>query len=682
MRISLRDNSEQYVWSISELYLYGELDKNPPAAFVPTDEMIALEKIEEHILGTATLTSAELIAQKAIIEANLTAFSNNIYQVNLAFDVIALYDETYGALFTQGSKTDGGITSRTSSGNELEHVILFLMQSILDHSYSADNLQQFPFFFNSKKFESSTFFPGAVSEATQKETSYSIKINGTHVRGFGIPANYETEDARRPTGSYLAPGSVATITVPESLVNIGASVLVGAHTWDLSAKTQIKRMDRVTTRYDIDAKEISISNPLGGGIYINIPYQQDLGLLEIALSNVVLSPYYANTAANQTSLTQWKNEQRLHSAPWTDFESDKVMMQVPTSWIYAMDDPSTMMSDWDLSMDAISELFARPLIRPKTAVYMQVDVIIRGSANFPGYPQSNTTYNPDIDYGGNLDHFFLNGPRNQTGYLASVFFHELGHAENFHKFNGEVEASVNFLYVAVQNKKFGVELNEAFSESRYNINHTIDDAAQSWMMAENFRNGNPMSRTTGQFRQEFAYQPRGYAKYADIVRIFGWEALQTFFYNLNVDYENGVTYNYHVSNVPWDEMSLRLSIASGYDLTPLLHFWGIHPENSDTLAASINANNLKSSAGIYDQLITYKALPVQDNDAFRTFGLKDFSENSIVNFNNPFDHKPLSYYEGFLNAWWNEYDEDDAQATQQQVQTIIDLYFPNGRPTN
>ena len=680
IRLSLLDNSEEYPWSIDELSLYGDINDNPPTPFPSTNEMIALEKIQNHILGTITLSSEELTEQQTIIQANLSQFSSNIYQVDLAFDLIDLYDQTYGALFTSGSKTDGGINARTSSGYELEHVVLAVMQGILDHSYHTDNLQQFPIFFSSKKFATSAFFPGSVSPATQEEIDYNVKVNGTHVRGFGIPANYETEDARRPTGSYLAPGSIATVTVPESLVNIGASILVGAHTWDLSTKPQIKRMDRVTTKYDIDAKEIIISNPLGGGIYINIPYQQDLGILEITLSNVVQSPYYANTAANQTNVTQWQNEERLHDAPWADFESDKVMMQIPTSWIYNMEDPTSMMEDWDLSMDAISELFARPLLRPKTAVYSQVDVIMRGSANFPGYPQSNITYDPDIDYGGDHDNFLINGPRNQTGYLASVFFHELGHAENFHKFNGEVEASVNFLYVAVQNKKFGVELNEAFSESRYNINHTIDEAAQNWMMAENFRNGNPMSNITGQFRQEFAYQPRGYAKYADIVRLFGWEALQQFFYNLNVDYENGVTYNYHVSNVPWDEMSLRLSIASGYDLTPLLHFWGIHPEDPEALAASIETNDLLSSTEIYDQLITYKTLPLQNNDAFRAFGLADFSEDKIVSFVNSFDHKPLSYYEGFLNAWWNDYDENDAKATQDQVQTIIDLYFPDGRP--
>ena len=653
-----------------------------PDVFADEERAIveALEMVKDHISETNTLSADSLVLLQSAISENLSAFANSTYLVQLGFDVIEQYDERHGALFTNGSDTDGGISSRTASGNELEHLMLELMQGIFDVAYTEANLKENLPFYNRRKFETSSFFPGPVDVAPSEYTTCNIKVNGTHVRGFGIPANYETGDARRPTGCYLAPGSISRVTVPDSMIGIGASVLVGAHTWDLAKKPRIARMDRVSKQYDITENTVTIGNPLGGGIYINIPYEQDLGILDIKIENVVRSPYFANTVANKTTAEEWQNQERSHPAPFADFESDKVMMQVPTSWIYAMEDPSSMMDDWDLSMDAISELFARPLIRPKTVVYSQVDVISRGGANFPGYPQSNIAYNPDTDYGGDHNNFLVKGPRGSSGYLPSVFYHELGHAENIHKFNGEVEAYVNFLWVAVHNKKFGVELNEAFRTSRSSLNHTIEEAAQSWMIAENFRNGKPMSRTAGQFRQEFAYQPRGYAKYADIVRLFGWEALEKANLTLNEEYENGIRYPYRVSNVPWDIRSLRLSIAAGYDLTPLFHFWGIHPVNADSLRASILENNLPASAAIYDQLLAYKDIVLPDNEAFRNFGLKSFRENAILNHTNNFDHKPLSYYEGFLNAWWFEYDAATAQATEDQVQTIIDLYFPDGRP--
>lgn len=94
------------------------------------------------------------------------------------------------------------------------------------------------------------------------------------------------------------------------------------------------------------------------------------------------------------------------------------------------------------------------------------------------------------------------------------------------------------------------------------------------------------------------------------------------------------------------------------------------------MKVSINENKLSASAAIYDQLSAYKSIALSNNDAFRTFGLRDFNENKILDFTNTFDHRPLSYYEGSLNAWWYDYDRSHAQSTQEQVQTITDLYFP------
>jgi len=639
-----------------------------------------LNRTHEHIIGTFPVSGPELTLDLAGVRSRLPAFGTNPALMDLGFDLIDVYDSNYGAVFTPGAKTDGGI-SRTASGNELDHVILSLMQAILDYGYTETNLVQNASLFNNKKFETSSFFPGAIDLPLSEYTSCDIKVDGTHVTGFGIPANAEEEDARRPTGCYLAPGAIGEVTVPSSLVGIGASILVGTHTWDLSNKPTIFRMDRVAKRYEINNTLITIANPLGGGIYINIPYQNDLGILDIKINNVVRSPYFANTKANQTSTAQWQNVERHHIAPWTDIETEKVMFQVPTSWVYAIDDLSPAMNDWDAAIDALSELFDRPS-RPKTALFAQVDLTLRGSSFFPGYPQSNDIYNPDREFDGNHDHILLNGPRNEVGELPSVLFHELGHQEGFYKLIGEIESAVHILYMAVHNKKFGKDINVAFLESvNSNIEHTIEEAAQSWMITESFRTGNSMSVVTGNFRQEFAYQPRGHAKYADIVRMFGWETLEQFYHNLNLEYENGIRYPFSVNNMPWDQMILGVSMTSGYDLRPLFHFWGIHPENPENLADSIAANALKPSEAIYDQLAVYKSIVPENNAAFRAFGLEDFSESVILNFVNTFDQKPLSYYEGFLNAWWFEYDTSHAQTAQAQVQTIIDLYFPDGRPT-
>ncbi|WP_434036650.1 M60 family peptidase N-terminal accessory domain-containing protein [Formosa sp. 4Alg 33] len=673
-------NRKNYYASYDDAYLFGVTD------YVISDNNNALtlfETVQNHITGATTLSASELTSLITDISINSSLFTDDYDVIKTALETIALYEAKFGGLFTANSTSKGGF-NRTASGYELENLMLAIMQPIIDYSYTTENLTNYPTLFENTLFETSTYFPGAVAQPTDPTVSHTIKINGTHVRKPGTQANYETEDARRPTGTYLAPGSVATVTVPSSLVGIGASILVGAHTWDLTKKSDIKRMDRVTTKYEINSTTVKIANPLGGGIYINVPYQNDLGILDITLENVVRSPYYARTAANQTSMSDWTNVERLRDVPWTDIETDKVMMQVPTSWVSAYDDIENAMNDWDTSMDAISEFMGRPLLRSKTVIYMQVDVIKRGTANFPGYPQSNVSYNPFTNYGGYYDNYLINGPRHERGYLTNVLFHEQGHAEKMYKFPGEIESMVNFLWVAVHNKKFGVELNQAFEESfnGYGLNHSIEEAAISWMIAENFRLGNEMSIETGQYRQEFSYQPRGHAKYADVVRLFDWESFEQFNRNTSESYENGeINYDDDVNNVPTDDRLLRMSQAFGYDLRPLIHFWGVHPDNPTTLETEIKNSNLKKSTAIYDQLSYYKTIVPEDNAAFRAFGLEDYSETKIINSSTE-NHGNLaqSYYEVFLNKFWNIYSNTEAKATVDQIQDILSLYFPDGRP--
>jgi hypothetical protein len=87
-----------------------------------------------------------------------------------------------------------------------------------------------------------------------------------------------------------------------------------------------------------------------------VPYQADLGVQTVEISNVVKAPYFSATSIKHTTLQEWTDTERLHPGPWADFESDKFMMTLPTSWIYSYADPVTQMQDWDIAMDAVSEL--------------------------------------------------------------------------------------------------------------------------------------------------------------------------------------------------------------------------------------------------------------------------------------------------------------------------------------
>jgi hypothetical protein len=409
---------------------------------------------------------------------------------------------------------------------------------------------------------------------------------------------------------------------------------------------------------------------LGGGIYIEVPYLADAGIVEVRIRNAVRSPFFSARSFDKTTLEQWRKVERRHPGPWADFESDKFMMQVPTKWIYNYDDPVTLMQDWDKSMDIVSELFGKPLVRPKTVLYLQVDVIFRGSANFPGYPQSNFRYDPNKPENGHSDHWLLKGPQS----AGQTIFHELGHAQLFTKFRGEVEAVVNVPYVAVLNKGFGVDLDTAFGRSFSKPYVSLGQAAIMWMVTENFRNGKPMDISNSP-RNEVRYQHRGYGKYVEIVKLFGWKALEDFWHSVNLDYLRGV--EYPRNSDPTDSRMLRMSRTAGADLRPLIHFWGIHPEDNYALKEAIDKEGLKSSPLIYDRLIHYKTLIPMNNAEFVQHA-RIVNPTGIRKGRNPL------YGEGWYYTWLPKYEESHGmaaqEALQEALQDIIDLYFPDGRP--
>jgi len=422
----------------------------------------------------------------------------------------------------------------------------------------------------------------------------------------------------------------------------------------------------VSIVYPIEEIHTSIANPLGGGIYIEVPYQADAGIVKVKIMNAVRSPLFSVRHFEKTTLEQWQTTERHHPAPWADFESDKFMMQVPTKWIYNYDDPATLMQDWDTSMDRVSELFGLPLVRPKTVLYLQVDVIFRGSANFPGYPQSNFRYNPNKTENGHSNHWLLKGPQSS----GQTIFHELGHAHLFTKFRGEVEAVVNLPFVAVLNRGFGVDLDTAFGRSFGKPYVSLDQAAIMWMVTDNFRKGKPMNISNSP-ANEVRYQHRGYGKYVEIAHLFGWKPLNDFWYSVNLDYLKGI--EYRRNSDPTDNRILRLSQKAGADLTPLIHFWGVQPENRTALKKTMAKNGLRPSPLIYDRLIHYKTLVPMNNAEFAKHA-KIVNPRGIRKGRNPL------YGEGWYYTWLPKYEESHGVAAQAALQEFIDLYFSDGRP--
>jgi hypothetical protein len=501
-----------------------------------------------------------------------------------------------------------------------------------------------------------------VTATVDPSASLRVPVDATVPPIWGRPVAFAPEAKVRPTGLYLPPGSIGRVNVPPELVGKGLRVQVGAHTQDYGHHAQRWRFDRVTRRFEIDREVTYVASPLGGGIYFEVPYGSDAGLVDVEIENAVEAPFYSMRSFDETTPEEWQ-QRRTAGVPWAVFVSDHFMMVVPSNWVSAKDDPGTsFLHDWDISMQAFSESQGIPPENRNDVVgYLGVDVNIMWGVYGVGYPQVNYTYDPRAEEAGDSQHPMVTNPLETW-----AEFHELGHAQLHSMFRGEVETTNEMPAAYVMNTRFGYDLDQAFawSSTGTDIGFTPDQAAQDWMVTENFRNGAEMnySNTT---KDEFRYQYRGRAKYIDIARLFGWEAFTDFNHQEHLDY---------MANTPSDGLDgtdsriLRLSVEAGEDLTPLIHFWGIHPVDPVALRAQMDAKGLTVSTTMRDHLLRYHDFIPNDNAEF----LELFEE---LHPGMPEGDSP-DYGPGWYHVLAQTYDETYGQRAHDALDDIVALYFP------
>jgi hypothetical protein len=628
----------------------------------------AIQALLNHLNNTDPLTPAQINSVADTIQENIFVIGDSLPIVLQAFELVDYYESTKGPMFLNPD-TQGGFPNEfgASDGYELDRAVFKIQQGIHDYIYTPGNVIRYLTVLEGRKFKTADFFPGVCPDPDDPAATYSVQINGSMPTEYGKRTAWSSTPARRPTGYYLAPGSIGSIKVPAAMVNQGFKILVGAHTFQRTGNNPVRRFFRVTNTFPITDTITQIANPFGGGIYIITPYEADLGIVEVQLTNVVPAPFFSAKTFSRTSLQEWKDEQRHHPAPWADFESDKYMMQVPTSWIYNYDDPVTLMQDWDDRMDVVSTLLGYPLIRNNTILYLQVDTDIMYPFYGIGNPQINNTYNPLQPESGNKNHWFL---RPGDSFWETEF-HEMGHAQLFSKFPGETEAAVNVPAAAIYNRLYGMDIDTALGRSfGNNPQITRDQAALNWMVTPNFRAGNPMniSNTT---KDEVRYQQRGYAKYIEMAALFGWELIDSFYKQEQLDFINQAPGD---GLVEADSRVFRFSKIAGADLRPLIHFWGLHPQDSMALRLAINGEDLQPSKLICDRLTHYQSIIPLDNAQFAEHA-NAFFGGSVPPGGDP------DYGSGWYNVWLPLYNETHGVEAVQAMQDIIDLYFPAGCPT-
>ena len=91
------------------------------------------------------------------------------------------------------------------------------------------------------------------------------------------------------TGLYLAPGEVATITVPAAVTSKGFSVRISGFVDDLSGKSSYLRMPSGISRaFPIASEATDFATPYGGPIYVDVGVDvAGVAAFDVTISGVV-----------------------------------------------------------------------------------------------------------------------------------------------------------------------------------------------------------------------------------------------------------------------------------------------------------------------------------------------------------------------------------------------------------
>ncbi|MHC1774899.1 MAG: M60 family peptidase N-terminal accessory domain-containing protein [Lentimicrobium sp.] len=628
----------------------------------------ALNDLQAHINGTITLDAEELTLIRNVFTLFPECLAGSESVILLSKSVVEDYDNEIGALFTTPTTENGFPRDPASApGMEVERAMFALQQGIFDQIFTPEVYADYPQHINGWKFNSCYSFPGYVAPPADSSAGNSVLILANFEDPDGMNPYFDingdgTSHALRPTGLYLSPGSIASVTVPDSLVGRGYYIRVGSHEWDLTDRTYFRRFDRISEKFPINSTTTEVFNPFGGAISVLVPYGANDGIVEISISNGVEAPFFSLKSFYETPDF---NAELNKPGPWAVFETENVMFTIPRhSIVPGQYDLMQAMLDWESAVRGVNSILARQIIPDKHNMYMIADIDIRVGVYSIGYPMSNTPLN-FTDVPGPA--YFINGP----GPDDEVNFHENGHALAISKFPGEEEALVNVPYIMAMNHGLGVELNEAVNYSFVPNTFDIDKTATHRMVSNTFGSERDISNTT---TDEVRYQHRGYGHYFEIVNLFGWCPLRNFWKQEFIDFENGI--NHGINDQDIDSRIIRMSVAAQADLRPLFHVFGILPQDSIAVQDTLAQIGVLPSLTVYSRLQDYSDLIPEDNTAFVNYALAIYPDLYIEGPTADPDYGVGWHYLKSLT-----YDATEAQNRADILQSIINLYYPDGAPT-
>jgi len=627
-----------------------------------------LNDLQAHINGSITLGAEELTLIRNVFTLFPQCLAGSESVILLSKGVVEDYDNIIGPLFTSPG-TENGFPKdpEAAPGLEVERAMFALQQGIFDQIFTPEVYAEYPHHIIGWKFNSCYVFPGYVGPPADSSISNQVLIRANFEDPDGMNPYYDingdgTDHALRPTGLYLSPGSIASVTVPDSLVGQDYYIRVGSHEWDLTNRNYFRRFDRISRKFPINSTTTEVFNPFGGAISVLVPYGANDGIVGISVSNSVQAPFFSLKSFYETPDF---DAELSKPGPWAVFETDNVMFTIPRhSIVPGQHDLMKAMLDWETAVRGVNSVLARQIIPDKHNMYMIADIDIRFGAYSIGYPMSNTPLNY-TDVPGPA--YFINGP----GPDDEVNFHETGHALAISKFPGEEEALVNVPYIMAMNYGLGVELNEAVKYSFVPNTFDINKTATHRMVSNTFGSERDISNTT---TDEVRYQHRGYGHYFEIVNMLGWCPLRNFWKQEFIDFENGINHGGNDQEI--DSRILRMSVAAQADLRPLFHVFGILPQDEVALEDTMAQIGVPASLTVYNRLQVYLGLIPEDNTAFVNYALSIYPDLYTEGPTADPDYGVGWHYLKSLT-----YNTAEAQNRTNILQSIIDLYYPNGEPS-
>ena len=481
----------------------------------------SLPFIEEHVAGTQMMTQTD---------ADIAATTVNLCVSNLPLDYTGVWSSLRAMSNATGWIHIDSNNQYTMNDDEVDDLILNIQEQLM-LKLPVDELDAHP---------SHASFPGTVN-ATAPRPTRTVQIDGNF---SGLPSQFGYANARSAgrmsTGMYAPAGEVVNITLPQSVVGQGVSILVGAHSDSLWGKSALSRHPKITRGWSVSNTSVQVGNAFGGPIYITVAAGKILGDFNVTIENAVDMPHYIHGV---TDVHDWQMFLRGSPAPIAELQSDYFILTIPSWGIRNLDLPNVTMEFWDDALQMEHNLSGfTPWPRVERAVF---DVQISAGWMHSGYPFMAHTASVNGVVNGSY--------MRQNGDWG--MFHELGHNHQWMSSTlpGTTETTCNIYSVKLMTELVGVNLSQGHS--------ALNTQSRNSRTETYFSGGSQISQWSVWTALE---------TYLQIQEEFGWEPLtaayQEYYYNLTSQPSG--------DSAEFNEYAKWISIKTGYNMTSYLAAWG------------------------------------------------------------------------------------------------------------